>query len=210
MNDEASGRLQTQPRDWAVVAFLLVSATAAGLVFERHISLTSQAMLYVLVVVIVAYRFAWKESVLCALATVTALNFFFVPPRWTFEVDSREHLIALFTMLLVALVISHLAASLRLETAVAQLNEQRARQLQTLTADLSAAASEEDIVDLGQAALNKSFDGPSLLVTCSTNGVVASKFKLQSPMLDGMNCCIRDAAVLGPGTGRWPGLNAWY
>ena len=23
-------------------------------------------------------------------------------------------------------------------------------------------------------------------------------------------CCMREKAVLGPGTGRWPGLNAWY
>ena len=25
-----------------------------------------------------------------------------------------------------------------------------------------------------------------------------------------MLACIREAATLGPGTGRWPGLNAWY
>lgn len=188
----------------------MLLATAVGLAFEPHISLTSQAMLYVLAVVIVSYLFAWKESVVCALAAVTALNFFFVPPRWTFEVESREHLIALFTMLLVALVISHLTAGLRRETAVARLNEQRARQLQTLTTDLSAAVSEQAIVRLGQEALNDSFDGPCVLVTCLPDGTLASAPELQSSMLDGMNCCMREAAVLGPGTGRWPGLNAWY
>jgi two-component system sensor histidine kinase KdpD len=31
-----------------------------------------------------------------------------------------------------------------------------------------------------------------------------------SAIADGMRCCMREAAVLGPGTGRWPGLNAWY
>ncbi len=205
-----SKRLSTDLRDWVIVAFLLVFATAAGLIFDQHISLTSQAMLYVLAVVIVSYVFAWKESVVCALAAVTALNFFFVPPRWTFEVESQEHLIALFTMLLVALVISHLAAGLRRETAVAQLNEQRARQLQTLTAELSAAASEQSIVDLGQDVLNRSFDGPCVLVSCSPEGALPSGDKLEASMLDGMNCCMREAAVLGPGTGRWPGLNAWY
>src|SRR5665647_1686142 len=25
-----------------------------------------------------------------------------------------------------------------------------------------------------------------------------------------MQCCMREAATLGPGTGRWPGLDAWY
>ena len=33
----------------------------------------------------------------------------------------------------------------------------------------------------------------------------------QVPVLrDGMLACIREAATLGPGTGRWPGLNAWF
>jgi two-component system sensor histidine kinase KdpD len=27
---------------------------------------------------------------------------------------------------------------------------------------------------------------------------------------DGLHCSLRDAALLGPGTGRWPGLNAWF
>jgi two-component system, OmpR family, sensor histidine kinase KdpD len=74
----------------------------------------------------------WLPSVLCAVGAVTAFNFFFVPPRWTFEVDSRENLMSLFTMLLVAQVISHLAAALRRETETAHRNEQRARQLQAL------------------------------------------------------------------------------
>jgi len=26
---------------------------------------------------------------------------------------------------------------------------------------------------------------------------------------DGLRCCIREMAVIGPGTGRWPGLDAW-
>ena len=29
-------------------------------------------------------------------------------------------------------------------------------------------------------------------------------------MRDGMRCCMTRGRVLGPGTGRWPGLNAWY
>ena len=210
MKDGVSKRQPKTFVNWVVVALLLFSATAVGFLFERQISLTSQAMLYVLAVVIVSYLFAWKESVVCAVGAVTALNFFFVPPRWTFEVESSEHLIALFTMLLVALVISNLTAGLRRETAVARLNEQRARQLQGLAADLSAAASEQALVDLGQEALNNSFDGPCVLMTCLPDGALLPGPKLEPSILDGMNCCMREAAVLGPGTGRWPGLNAWH
>ena len=91
-------------RDWAVVLLLLAAATGMGFLLEGHISLTSQAMFYVLAVVIVAYSLPKVPSLVSAFGAVTAFNFFFVPPRWTFEVESREHLISLFAMLTVALV----------------------------------------------------------------------------------------------------------
>jgi two-component system sensor histidine kinase KdpD len=200
----------TSLRRWAIAAVLLAAATGGGLLLERHVTIASQAMLYVLVVVVVSYTMGWKESVASALVAVTALNFFFVPPRFTFEVESREHLIALFGMLLVALAISHLSAGLRRETAVARLNEERARQLQGLATQLAAAATVQNIANLGQAALDEAFAGPCLLGTRDAAGELSNAAMLEPSVLDGMTCCMREAATLGPGTGRWPGLNAWY
>lgn len=200
----------TNFRHWAIVALLLAAATGGGLLLDRQVTIASQAMLYVLVVVVVSYTMGWKESVASALVAVTALNFFFVPPRFTFEVENQEHLIALFSMLLVALAISHLSARLRRETAVAQLNEQRARQLQGLATQLSTAATAHDIAALGQAALDEAFAGPCLLGTLDAAGELSNAAVLEPSVLDGMKCCMREAATLGPGTGRWPGLNAWY
>jgi two-component system sensor histidine kinase KdpD len=167
-------------------------------------------MVYVLAVVVASYSLRWKASVICAVLAVIAFNFFFVPPRWTFEVESREQLITLFTMLLVALVISHLAAGLRRETETARLNEHRAQQLQALTAALSAADGPKDILLLGQGALDNAFDGTSFLSLTNPDGELGLSSDLASALGDGMRCCMREAAVLGPGTGRWPGLNAWY
>jgi len=197
-------------RRWAVVTLLLAAATGGGLLLERQMTIASQAMLYVLVVVVVSYTMGWKESVASALVAVTGLNYFFVPPRFTFEVENQEHLIALFSMLLVALAISHLSARLRRETALAQLNEQRARQLQGLATQLASAATVQDIAALGQAALDEAFEGPNLLGTLEAGGALSNAAVLEPSVLDGMKCCMREAATLGPGTGRWPGLNAWY
>jgi two-component system sensor histidine kinase KdpD len=195
--------------NWLAVCFLLIVATAAAWALDPHVSLTSQAMLYVLVVVIASYKLDWVQSVACAVGAVTALNFFFVPPRWTFAVDSQEHFIALGTMLVVALVISRLATSLRRETATAVLNERRAHQLQGLATALANAASADQARAVGQTALDSAFAGPCALVTAQD----ATEFPnegLDSAVKDGMLCCIKEGAVLGPGTGRWPGLDAWY
>jgi two-component system sensor histidine kinase KdpD len=197
-------------RDWTVAALLLVAATAGGFLLDHHVSLTSQAMLYVLAVVVASYSLAWLPSVVVAVVAVTAFNFLFVPPRWTFEVDSRQHLIALLTMLLVALVVSHLAAALRSETETAHRNEQRARQLQALATDLSGTSTPRQAVALGQKAMDAAFDGPCVLALRHPDGEIDLAPGLDASMADGMQCSMREAAVLGPGTGRWPGLNAWY
>jgi K+-sensing histidine kinase KdpD len=71
--------MQSRPssnlRPWLVVIALLAAATGAGLLLDHHVSLTSQAMFYVLAVVIAAYLLDWLSSVISAVAAVTALNF---------------------------------------------------------------------------------------------------------------------------------------
>lgn len=197
-------------RNWILLACQLTAATVLSFAIDGHVSLTSQAMVYVLAVVIAAYTLSWKESIAAALGAVTAFNFFFVPPRWTLEVESREHLITLFTMLILALVISRLVAGLRRETETARLHARRSRQLQGLAAALSASDPAPDIQSLGQAALDSAFSGPNILVLADANGALGLNSAPPSPWDDGLRCCMREAAVLGPGTGRWPGLNAWY
>lgn len=193
-----------------MVAFLLAAATACGWLLDRYVSLISQAMIYVLAVVIASYKLDWIESAVCAVGAVTALNFFFVPPRWTFEVESQEHFIALVSMLVVALVISRLATSLRQETEIARLNEQRARQLQGLAADLSAVTTAQEVLKLGQTVLDAAFAGPCALALADDKGELSPTEGLDTSVRDGMRCCMKECAVLGPGTGRWPGLEAWY
>uniref|UniRef100_UPI00374CF5D7 DUF4118 domain-containing protein n=1 Tax=Rhodoferax sp. TaxID=50421 RepID=UPI00374CF5D7 len=197
-------------RGWATVVLLIGAATLCSAALDAYLSLTSQAMLYVLVIVIAAYRLDWVQSAVCAVGAVTALNFFFVPPRFTFEVESREHLIALVVMLVVALVISHLAASLRRESSHAAVSEQRARQLQGLASELANTAAKQEIVQLGQRALDAAFEGPNSLVLTNEANDLADVVDLPDTVRDGLRCSITEAAVLGPGTGRWPGLNAWY
>ncbi len=197
-------------RSWLIVAGLLLAATLAGLLLDPYVSLTSLAMLYVLTVVVAAYRLGWIESSVCAAGAVTALNFFFVPPRWTFEVDTRENLIALVTLLVVALVVSRLATGLRRETELARLNENRARQLQALATELADASVDTQVITAGRAALAAAFAGPCALALADGAGTLQDAGALDSAVQDGIYCCMKEAAVLGPGTGRWPGLNAWY
>ncbi len=192
------------------MAGLLLLATALCALLEPQVSLTSQAMVYVLAVVIAAYRLDWLPSAVCAVGAVTALNFFFVPPRWTFAVDNREHLIALGVMLVVALVVSRLASGLRRETAAARLSAARAHQLQTLAVALADCRDAGAMQGLGQEALDAAFGGPNRLAQAGADGEPLLPAPVDPSLRDALRACMRERAVLGPGTGRWPGLGGWY
>lgn len=195
---------------WAGAAALVLGATVLGLALDSHVSLTSLAMLYLLAVVVASYRLGWLQSAATAVAAAVALNFFFVPPRWTFAVESRDNLIALAAMLAVSLVISHLVRSLRREAALARLNEQRARQLQTLAMALASVHDAAQVKALGLQALHDAFAGPVRLALTGPDGMLPVDGPWPPGQNDGLRQCLKDNAVLGPGTGRWPGLGAWY
>jgi two-component system sensor histidine kinase KdpD len=195
---------------WLSVLALLAAATLCAMALDQHVTLMSQAMIYVLAVVIASYKLGRLESVVCAVGSVSALNFFFVPPRWTLVVENRELFVALAAMLGVSLVISHLAAGIRRESQAARQSEQRARQLQALSTELVSATSATEVQEEGQKALDAAYAGPCTLVLADEAQTLPDDSSVPDAVLDGLRCCAREAAVLGPGTGRWPGLNAWY
>src|SRR5437016_1274268 len=126
-------------RTWGTVFALVAIATLFAKLLDNEVSQTSQAMIYLAAVVVASYKLDRLPAIICAVVSVTAFNFFFVPPRLTLAVEHHEHLISLAVMLGVAMVVSHLAAGLRNESNAARLSERRARQLQRMSKDLTEA-----------------------------------------------------------------------
>lgn len=209
-HENSSARRTARVSGWLSVLALLAAATLCAMALDQHVTLMSQAMIYVLAVVIASYKLGRLESVVCAVGSVSALNFFFVPPRWTLAVENRELFVALAAMLGVSLVISHLAAGVRRESQAARQSEQRARQLQALSTELVSAVSATEVREEGQKALDAAYAGPCTLVLADEAQTLPDNSSVPDAVLDGLRCCVYEAAVLGPGTGRWPGLDAWY
>ena len=195
-------------RSAAIAALLIAAATGVSAALDRHVSLTSQAMLYLVAVVVAAYACDRVTAVASAVAAVTAFNFFFVPPRYTLEVENREHLIALAAMLGVALLVSWLSARVRTESRLAAESERRARQLSALATELLEAGDETAALAAGERALRCAF-ARVVLATVDANGALHSTEGLTQPVLQSLRCAVDEAAVIGPGTGRWPGIDAW-
>jgi two-component system sensor histidine kinase KdpD len=195
-------------RHAGVAVLLIAAATAASAALDRHISLTSQAMLYLVAVVVAAYACDRLVALGSAVGAVTAFNFFFVPPRYTLAVENREHLIALAAMLGVALLVSWLSARVRSASRLAAESERRAHQLSALAAELLDAKDEAQAAAAGERALRGAFERV-VIVTLDAQGAFPPSEGLPLAVEQSLRCAIDEAAVIGPGTGRWPGIDAW-
>lgn len=196
----------------ARAAVLAALATAAAWAMDEEYSLASQAMAYLLAVVFAAFRFGRRDSILVAVLGVGALNFFFIPPRYTFEVEGPDYLATLGALLLVSLVVSGLAARLKAETAQAQLRERRAKQMHALAESLADAPEEQALQARAAAALAEAFSPECRLLMPDPTGVLrpASRVEAKPGDTDPARWAFDQGRSIGPTTEYWPELASWY
>lgn len=196
-----------QVKQWSTLLILLVVGSAFAAAVDAYVSLLGLTMIYVIVVVIAAYTLSRNKSILCAFLAVACLNYFFVPPRFTFHVEGKEHLIALGALLIVALIVNSLVARLKDESMTAKRNELRARQLQSFAISLSNAESIEQAQHMTKDALASAFSYTTHLRFLDQP---KSSEPLPQVIQDGLEACMKERKIIGSGTGRWNELEHWF
>lgn len=104
---------------YAAAAAGVALCTAVDWVLLRRLDSSNLVMTYLLVVVLDAFYFGRGPAILSAVLGVMCFDFFFVPPYLDFAVADSQYLLTFAVMLLVGLIISHLAASVRRQAALA-------------------------------------------------------------------------------------------
>jgi two-component system sensor histidine kinase KdpD len=122
---------------WGVAITLLCTGVAALL--APHFELTNLVMVYLLGAALAGLRLGRGPAVFTVLLSIAALDFCFVPPRWTFAVTDAQYVVTFAVMLAVALTIATLMASVRLQTRVAGARERRTAALYSMSRELAAA-----------------------------------------------------------------------
>ncbi len=119
---------------------LAVGAVAVATVVVAAVAplgLTSQAMIYLGAILLVAVVAGRAPAILASVLAFLTFDFLFVEPRFTFTVSDPNEWLALLTFLVVAVVTSQLAAAVRDRADAAERGEREARLLHDL-ADLMA------------------------------------------------------------------------
>lgn len=158
----------------------------------------------------------WVSALVCALA-VLAFNWTFVPPRGSFSVDLHQHLWLLGAMLAVAWIVAALVARQR---ALAEGEQRAAAQARQLRAMGDALRDTDDPLSCAPALQQAlaALAGPPVGLLLLRDALparddVQAALWCGEPDADaraGLWLCTRQAAALGPGTGRHEDQPHWY
>ncbi|KQY14178.1 sensor protein KdpD [Massilia sp. Root133] len=135
-----------------------------------HLDLANIAMLFLLVVLLVAVRLGRGPSVTATCVSVACFDFFFVPPRFTFAISDIQYLVAFGVMLAVGLITGHLTAGLRFQAHVAARRESRTRALYEFARALSGVLQTEQIQEATRDAIGRTFGARTVLLVPDAAG----------------------------------------
>jgi two-component system sensor histidine kinase KdpD len=132
-------------RDYALASVVVILTTLLCSVLAPFLAGPNLVMIYLFAVTLVAMRASRGAAALASVASVAAFDFFFVPPHLTFAVADSQHLVTFGVMLLVALLISTLAARTRLHADAVRQRERRTAVLYEMSRDLATASSFDEV-----------------------------------------------------------------
>jgi len=138
----------TPPHGFINSFALIVVVTIIGLLVKSIISPANLMMLYVLAVVVAAYRWGMRPAIFTAVIGILAFDFVFIPPFFTFRVSDIEYFITFAGMIGVGALISLLVARVREHALAAQSRENETSTLYALSQELASAVDNGSIISV--------------------------------------------------------------
>jgi two-component system, OmpR family, sensor histidine kinase KdpD len=166
---------------WAAIACGVVTLASVPLV--EHFDRSNIVAIYILAVVLVGVRLGRGPAALAAVLSVSAFDFFFVPPRFSFAVSDVQYLLTFCIMLAVGLITGQLTAGLRSQARVALHREERAAALYELARDLSGAAQLDQVVKISDESIEHTFHVSAALLLPDAQGQLAMASARSEPTL---------------------------
>jgi two-component system, OmpR family, sensor histidine kinase KdpD len=209
-----AGKARWPSYAWAFGATAI--CTALGALMSPLFELANLVMVYLLGVVLVATRFGRGPGIAASALCVAAFDFFFVPPQLTFAVSDVQYLVTFAIMFAVALLISNLTASVRLQARVAGHRERRTAQLYAMSRELAATRGQESLATVAVRHVSEVFDSQVVVLLPGTDGRIRYPHgQSVAGSLHGADIAIANWVLdhgesAGLGTNTLPGSEALY
>lgn len=151
-------------RAYAEALLMVAAATLAGLLIAPRWGNAPVVLLYLPPVLAAAVFYGLWPALVAAVASTLAYNYFFTAPYRTLLIHSPADLVTVLIMLLVALVTSHLAGSMREQARLAAAHAARNATIAGLARRLLSCATEHEIGEVAVGELSRLFGCNVVLV----------------------------------------------
>ncbi|HLH53147.1 MAG TPA: sensor histidine kinase KdpD [Verrucomicrobiae bacterium] len=144
-------------KSYGIALAVVAGVTGVNVLLQRWTGYQTLALVYLLSVVMLAMFVARGPTLLAATLTAFVWDFLFVPPVFTFRIESSTDLLFFLTYFVIALAMGQLAARLRAQQAAERRREQHATAMYLLTRELAQATDFADLLaisirEVGKAA----------------------------------------------------------
>ncbi|MBZ0301105.1 MAG: DUF4118 domain-containing protein [Anaerolineae bacterium] len=132
-------------KKYGIAALSLLGITLLAWLLRDHLTLANFAMIYILVVLIIAIRLGTAAAMSAAATSFLCINFFLTKPYYTFIVADTRDVIQLVVFLVVAALSGQLGARARRQTEVAEQRAYEQEILYRLTGSMNQAGDAEAV-----------------------------------------------------------------
>jgi two-component system sensor histidine kinase KdpD len=180
---DASERGRPRGPRYVRAAVGCAAVTALSMPLAAHFDRSNIVAIYLLAVVLVGVRLGRGPAAFAAVLSVSAFDFFFVPPRFSFAVSDVQYLLTFGIMLAVGLITGQLTAGLRSQARVALHREERAAALYEIARDLSGAVQFDQVVKISDESIERTFHASAALLLPDAAGRVSLASARSEPSL---------------------------
>ncbi|HYA80249.1 MAG TPA: sensor histidine kinase KdpD [Methylocystis sp.] len=164
------------PTAWSLIgsfgaAVASVGATVgAGFLLDHWLHLQNLSMIFLVAVIFCALRFGLVSATAAAVLSFLAFDFFFVEPRFRFEILEPQEFLALLVFLVVAIITGMLAGRVREHSLHLTQRIDAARALFEFSRKLSAAANLDEVAWVAAAQTQKAIAARAVVILAPQEG----------------------------------------
>jgi two-component system sensor histidine kinase KdpD len=134
------------PRPYLMAMVVTAMALVIATLIKPHFGIENVDLVFLTAVVSVAVRFGLWPSLLASVAASLCYNFFFLPPIYTLTITDPTNIAAFFFFMLIAILVSNVAARVRTQADTAIGRIRTTEQLYAFSRKLAGTATLDDVL----------------------------------------------------------------
>jgi two-component system, OmpR family, sensor histidine kinase KdpD len=134
------------PRPYLMALVVVAIGLGAGALINTFLGLENVDLVFLTAVVAVAVRYGLWPSLLASVVASLCYNFFFLPPIYTFTITDPTNIAAFFFFMLIAVLVSNVAARVRTQADTALGRIKTTEQLYAFSRKLAGTATLDDVL----------------------------------------------------------------